>query len=110
MRLNVLETAPLHQDTVLANRITIRRDYVQCLVDKEKFTQYTCIFDKNIDEGAYRGQIGIFHGFAQCQDAFFETAFQFALNGFIVHLVDFEGFGFSSGKRIAGLTIELMHS
>ena len=36
-------------------------------------------------------------------------ALQFALNGFIVHLIDFEGYGFSSGKRIAGLSIELMH-
>jgi len=27
-----------------------------------------------------------------------------------VHLVDFEGFGYSSGKRCAGLSVEQMHS
>ena len=36
-------------------------------------------------------------------------ALQLALNGFIVHMVDFEGFGYSGGKRIAGLRIEKMH-
>ena len=51
----------------------------------------------------------MFHGFAQCSDAFFEMAIHLALNGFIVHLIDFEGYGYSSGKRIAGLTIEQMH-
>ena len=37
-------------------------------------------------------------------------AIHLALNGFIVHLIDFEGFGFSGGKRITGLSIEAMHS
>jgi alpha-beta hydrolase superfamily lysophospholipase len=39
------------------------------------------------------------HGFAECSDNFFEMAYQFALNGFDVHLFDIEGFGFSSGTR-----------
>ena len=57
-----------------------------------------------------RGSIGIFHGLSQCQDTFIEMAIQFALNGFIVHLIDFEGFGFSGGKRVAGLKVQAMHT
>ena len=40
---------------------------------------------------------------------FFEAGLQFALNGFCVHLVDYEGFGYSGGHRINGLTIEKFH-
>ena len=40
---------------------------------------------------------------------FFETAIQFALNGFIVHLIDFEGFGYSGGLRVSGIAVEKMH-
>ena len=61
-------------------------------------------------EQEHRGQIGIFHGFGQCSDSFFETALHYALNGFIVHLVDFEGFGFSGGKRISALRVNNMHN
>ena len=60
-------------------------------------------------EQEYRGSIGIYHGFGQCSDGFFETAIHFALNGFIVHLIDFEGFGFSCGTRISALRVNNMH-
>lgn len=50
------------------------------------------------------------HGFGQCSDVFFEMALHLALNGFIVHMVDLDGFGYSGGKRIAGLRIERMHA
>jgi len=33
----------------------------------------------------------------------------YALNGFLVHLIDFEGYGYSGGKRFAGLRVENMH-
>jgi pimeloyl-ACP methyl ester carboxylesterase len=49
------------------------------------------------------------HGFAQCQDVFIEAALHYALNGFVVHLVDLEGFGFSGGCRINRLTVEKFH-
>ena len=51
----------------------------------------------------------MFHGFAQCSDVFFEVALQYALNGFIVHLIDFEGFGFAGGKRVTSLRVFNMH-
>lgn len=49
------------------------------------------------------------HGFAQCSDVYIEGAFQYTLNGFIVHLVDLEGYGFSSGTRVSGMNIENFH-
>jgi len=36
-------------------------------------------------------------------------ALHYALNGFLVHLIDFEGWGYSGGKRFAGLRVENMH-
>ena len=57
----------------------------------------------------YKASIGIVHGMAQDSNAFFETAFHFALNGFCVHMVDLEGFGYTSGWRVFGLTIEGFH-
>ena len=74
------------------------------------YSHHTQIFDCTLEQSnGFRGSIGIFHGFAQCQDTFFEIAIHFALNGFIVHLIDFEGFGYSGGKRVSGLAVERMH-
>jgi len=55
MRLNVLESAKLDEEVVLANRIKISRTYVTCSVDREKYTQHTIIFDQTVQEGDYRG-------------------------------------------------------
>jgi pimeloyl-ACP methyl ester carboxylesterase len=49
------------------------------------------------------------HGFAQCSDVWFEAAFQMALNGYVVHLIDLEGYGLSSGSRICKLKVEKFH-
>lgn len=38
-----------------------------------------------------------------------EMALHLALNGFIVHAIDFEGAGYSSGNRINNLGIEKFH-
>lgn len=64
----------------------------------------------DVNESEYRGQIAMFHGFSQSQDVFFEMALQFALNGFLIHLIDFEGYGYSGGPRVSGLSIGQMHS
>ena len=106
MRLNVLETFD-EGEFVLAERLKFIRGYVNDTKDQTMFTHHTKIFDVTLSQ--YRGSIGMFHGFAQCQDVFFEIALQYALNGFVVHLIDFEGQGYSGGKRISGLTIERMH-
>ena len=108
MRLNVLESFD-EGEFVLAKRIKFIRSYLADTKDPMMYTHHTKIFDETLGHQGHRGQIGIFHGFGQCQDVFFETALQYALNGFIVHMIDFEGFGYSGGKRITGLTIEAMH-
>lgn len=49
------------------------------------------------------------HGYAEYSDNFFELAYQFALNGFDVHLFDMEGFGYSAGTRWHGPSIQSIH-
>lgn len=40
-----------------------------------------------------------------------ETALQLALNGYVVHLIDLDGNGYSAGQRISGLSVEIfMHN
>jgi hypothetical protein len=36
-------------------------------------------------------------------------AITLALNGFFVHMIDLEGFGYSSGNKVTGITIEKFH-
>jgi len=43
----------------------------------------------------------MFHGNSENSDSFLEVAIHHALNGFEVHLVDFKGWGMSSGDRNA---------
>ena len=49
------------------------------------------------------------HGFAEYSENFFEIAYQFALNGFDVHMFDLEGFGSSSGLKAHGPFVEDFH-
>ena len=109
MGLNVLETF-CEGDFVLAKRLKFVRKYLVDTRESTMFSYHTQVFDTTLAESDFRGQVGIFHGFAQCQDTFVETALHYALNGFIVHLIDFEGYGFTAGRRCSGLRIENMHS
>lgn len=67
----------------------------------------TQIQDKTVEK--YLGSIVLVHGFAQCSDVWFEAAFQLALNGYVVHMIDLEGFGYSAGSRISKLSVEKFH-
>jgi alpha-beta hydrolase superfamily lysophospholipase len=51
----------------------------------------------------------MFHGIGQCSDIFMELALTLSLNGIVVYMIDFEGFGFSSGNKVTGLSIEKFH-
>jgi len=51
----------------------------------------------------------LIHGFAQCSDVWMETQVNLAMNGYIVYAIDLEGYGYSAGARITGLSIEKMH-
>lgn len=46
------------------------------------------------------------HGLGQSSDVFIETALSFALNGFVVHMADLEGHGFTAGNRLDSQSIE----
>jgi len=45
------------------------------------------------------------HGFGENSDIFIESALQYALNGFDVHLIDLKGYGLSGAPRFYKLTI-----
>ena len=108
MGLDVLQTFD-EGEFVFANRLRIRRYYVDSTTcgDQGMYTYCTEIID--ITKNQHKGSIGIAHGAAQCSDVFLEAGFHFALNGFCVHLVDYEGFGYTGGHRINGLSIEAFH-
>lgn len=74
------------------------------VTDSTLYNHYTRIQDATFAEK--RASVCIVHGFAQCSDTFFETALQLALNGYVVHLVDLDGSGYSAGSRICGLSIK----
>ena len=65
MRLNVLETFD-EGEFVFASKLKFVRKYVNDTKDATMFTYHTEICDQTLQESEYRGQIGIFHGFAQC--------------------------------------------
>jgi alpha-beta hydrolase superfamily lysophospholipase len=54
-------------------------------------------------------QLGLVHGFSECSDSWFESSFIYALNGMLVHTIDHEAYGFSSGARISGQKIDTLH-
>ena len=56
-------------------------------------TFYTNIRDTSFLDEDLKASVAIVHGFGENSDIFLETALQFALNGFDVHLVDLRGFG-----------------
>ena len=107
MSLNALETFEEGEFT-LANKLRFRRYYVTNTTYTDgMYTYLTEVVDSTAVK--YKGSIAMVHGAAQCHDVFFETAIQFALNGFCVHLVDLEGHGFTGGNRINKLSIEKFH-
>ena len=69
--LNVLESF-CEGSFVLSSKIKFERRYVHDLDEKPMYTLYTRI--SNVANPQHIGQVGIFHGVAQCSDSFFETA------------------------------------
>ena len=49
------------------------------------------------------------HGFSEESDIWLEPAYQLALNGFLVHIIDNDSYGYTSGSRGNGPKIEKMH-
>lgn len=58
---------------------------------------YHCqICAKNVTPKA---SVCLIHGFSEHMEYHFETAIQFALNGYDCHLIDLRGHGYSTGPR-----------
>lgn len=109
MGLNAIENIEDGEITV-ANRLKIRRYPVDCQTHSDRGMYTLCSEVLDITQADnYKGTVCIVHGMAQSSDNFFETAFHYALNGFCVYMIDLEGFGLCSGKRVFGLTIEGFH-
>lgn len=96
-------------EVTIADRISILRKYVapKTQTDTTLYDYMTKVHDITVQQK--RGSIVLVHGFAQCSDVWFEMAMQMALNGYVVHCIDLEGFGYCAGSRITNLSIEKMH-
>lgn len=73
------------------------------------FTYHTTIRDTSILDKDIKASFAIVHGYGENSDIFLESALQYALNGFDVHLVDLRGFGMTGGTRMAGWKISELH-
>ena len=65
---------------------------------------------RNTEASECQGTVVMIHGFGEHHEIFLELAFQFALNGFEVRLIDQRGFGFSGGSRCGNVLVEDFHS
>ena len=73
------------------------------------FTYHTNIRDLSIEDKNIRATVAIIHGFAENSDIHLESAIQYALNGFDVHLIDLRGFGLGGGYRMVNNRIHDFH-
>lgn len=73
------------------------------------FTFHTNVIDTSIPSDQIRASIAIVHGFAECSDIHLESAIQYALNGFDVHLIDLRGYGLGGGYRMVNNRIHDYH-
>jgi alpha-beta hydrolase superfamily lysophospholipase len=95
--------------------IRVERNYVTThandgIEDLKMFLSHTRVFDRTvINEDSYQGTFAIVHGFAENSDIHLESAIQFALNGFDVHLIDLRGKGLSGGFRMVNNRIHDYH-
>lgn len=104
-------------------KLRIERKYIKvgCLAEDQKlgkgdkFTFYTRVYDSELlnttDENPERrycnfiAQVGLVHGFSEDSDTWLETAYNLALNGMLVHIIDLESFGYAAGPRGRCLSI-----
>lgn len=90
--------------------LKIERQYVTSEgVCNKMFTYHTQIRDTSVQDKDLKASFCIVHGYGENSDIFLESAIQYALNGFDVHLVDLRGFGMTGGTRMAGWKIHDLH-
>ena len=74
----------------------------------DKFSYYVEISNTEAKEEPVC-QVGLVHGFSEDSDQWLELGYQMALNNILVHIIDLEGFGYSSGQRCLGPIIPNLH-
>jgi len=97
------------QGDLMLGSLKITREFVKCddrvskkLHDDEQFMYVTKVVDTSKEIVA---SICLLHSYAENQSiSFFESALMHALNGFEVQMVDYKGFGYSSGPRVGGFS------
>ena len=94
---------------LFANKVLFSRKYLTGAPNKDP-TFFTHMTEIRLQAEQPKATICCFHGIAQCSDTFFEMGLHFALNGIRVLLVDFEGAGYTGGRRMCGLSIEALHA
>ncbi|CDW81614.1 alpha beta fold family protein [Stylonychia lemnae] len=106
--LNSIET--LHEGEIIIGTLTMKRQYVKShgLCDN-MFSYHTNIRDNTIDDDDFKATMAIVHGYGENSDIFLESALQYALNGFDVHLIDLRGFGMTGGVRMNMWKISDLH-
>jgi alpha-beta hydrolase superfamily lysophospholipase len=69
--------------------------------DPFMFTLHTSLRDSTYFDEDLKATFAIVHGYGENSDIFLETALQYALNGFDVHLIDLRGYGLSGSARMS---------
>jgi len=98
----------------IVGNVRIKRQYVTSKAnggvnDEKMFVLHTHVRDLSVPDEELRATIAIVHGFAENSDIHLESAIQYALNKFDVHLVDLRGYGLSAGFRMIHTTIMDFH-
>ena len=97
----------LEEEVFVGESIRVKRSYVITQTNhghdnpsEKMFTFHTSVRDLNLRDENLRATIAIVHGFAENSDIHLESAIQYALNGFDVHLIDLRGYGLAGGYRM----------
>ena len=97
----------LEEEVFVGESIRVKRSYVISQANHgndnpsdKMFTFHTSVRDLNVRDENLRATIAIVHGFAENSDIHLESAIQYALNGFDVHLIDLRGYGLAGGYRM----------
>lgn len=92
----MLETIEEGEHTVGTSGLKIKRYYCD--------NRY--VYLTRVQGEQKRAAVCILHGLGQSSDVFIEIALSFALNGFVVHMADLEGHGFTAGNRLDSQSVE----
>ena len=109
MRLHLLEAFE-EGSCVLANRIRLERHYLPVTtqgMDHHASEYLTRVSDVTLEQ--LRGSMCLIHSEEMCSNVYIEMALTLAMNGFLVHMIDLECYGYSAGHRINDICVEKFH-